>query len=252
MFNAMFLKKELKEYIKTPKLLIIMCLFIFFSILSPLTARYMNELLALLAEDVQITFPDPTLADAWAQYFKNMSSICLIVYLIIMTGAVSQEKSKGSILLVLTKRVSRFNFIFSKLLGGILIFTLCYISSILISGLYAYLLFDGFIYQGLWISLLMMWLMGIFFTSLSIFFSIITKTPTVSALFSFLGYAVLAILNVIPNVAKFNPSGGINLINEMLIGQVSTTDNLVNLIFTLIGSIVLFIISFLIFKKQEI
>ncbi len=252
MLNTSFLVKELKEAVKTRKLIILMSLFVFFAILSPLTGRYINEILSSLGPDIEITFPDPTLIDAWAQYFKNFSSLCVIVYLIIMTGSVSQEKNKGSILIVLTKRVSRLNFALSKLIGGIFLFTLCYVASILVSGLYTYLLFDGFIYEGLWISLLMMWMMGVFFTALAIFFSIITKTPTVSALFGFLGFAVLSILNVIPKFAKFNPAGGINLINEMLVGNISTSSNLINISFTLIGSIILFIVSVLIFRKQEI
>ena len=142
MLNMSFFIKELKEIIKTKKLVIMVSLFIFFAILSPLTARYINEILASLGQGVSITLPEPTLIDSWGQYFKNLSSICLIVYLIVMTGSVSHEKSKGSILLVMTKRVSRFNFLFSKLLSGILLFTVCYIISFVISGFYTNILLD--------------------------------------------------------------------------------------------------------------
>jgi len=252
MLNTSFLNKEIKEYVKTPKLLIIMCLFIFFAILSPLTARYMNELLSLLAEGVQITFPDPTFTDAWVQFYKNTTSLCLIVYLIIMTGTVAQEKNKGSIMLVLTKKVSRFNFLFSKFVGGALLMTAGLFASLLVSGLYTQILFKEVIYDGLLISIVLMWLMGLFYTALAILASVISKTPTIAALLGFVGYAFFNLLNVSSGLQKFNPSGASSLVNRILYNTSSSSTNMICLISTVVGTVLIFSLSYVIFKKQEI
>ncbi|PKL00806.1 MAG: hypothetical protein CVV56_03045 [Tenericutes bacterium HGW-Tenericutes-1] len=252
MFNISFLKKEIKEYIKTYKLLIILCLFTFFAILSPLTARYMNELISLLAEDVQIIFPEPTFMDAWVQFYKNTTTLCLVVYLIIMTGTVAQEKNKGSIMLVLTKKVSRFNFLFSKFVGGSLLLTVGLVISLLVSGLYTQILFEEVFYDGLLFSILLLWLMGLFYTAFAIFASVIAKTPTTAALLGFAGYAIFNLLNVSSGLQKFNPAGASSLLNAILYNTSTTSANIICLISTIIGTVLTFTLSYIIFKKQEI
>lgn len=252
MLNAAFVKKELKEFVKTPKLIIILCVFVFFAILSPLTARYMNELLAMLAEDVQITFPEPTIKDAWVQIYKNTTSLCLIVYLIMMTGTVAQEKNKGSILLVLTKKVSRFQFLFGKWIGGAILWTIAWLATLLIGGLYTQILFHEVFYEGLFESVVLMWFMGLFYTSFAILASVVSKTPTIAALLGFAGYAFFNLLNISETLTKFNPSGAASLVNGILYGIIPASVITTCLLSTLIGLAMVFSLSYVIFKRQEI
>jgi len=252
MLNVSFLNKEIRESVRTSRLPILLALFVFFAILSSLTARYMNEILSLVSADIVITFPDPTLKDAWMQFFKNTGSLCLIVYLIMMTGTVAQEKAKGSILLVLTKRVSRFNFLFSKFIGGVLQFTISYAASILVSGLYTQILFNGFAYDGLGMSLVLFWLMGVFFTAIAIFASVISKTSTTAALLGFAAYAILSILNAIQGFAPFNPAGASALVNEILLGSSTTENNVICLVATALATLIMLSIGYGVFRKQEI
>jgi len=252
MINTSFLNKELKEAFKTSRLLIIGALFVFFALLSPVTARYMNELLAMLSPDLNLVFPDPVVTDAWGQFFKNTTSLCLIVYMIIMSGTVASEKSKGSILLVLTKKVSRFNFVFSKFVGGVIIFTTVYVISALLSGLYTYILFDKIFYPNLVISIVLIWQMGIFFTAIAILSSVIAKSPTTAALLSFVGFGVLSILTVIPSFVKFNPAGASSIVNNIMAQTASTQSIWINLVSSVLCTIGLIFLSHQIFKKQEL
>jgi len=249
--NLNFLKKELKEFTKTPKGLILLSLFIFFAIASPILAKYMNEILLAIASDLPIVLPEPQLKDAWLQFYKNMSTI-FIVYLIIMTGVISQEKNKGSIILVLTKKVTRFNFMISKFVAGIIAFTVLHLVSILISGWYTNYLFGAFFYEGLPISLFIFWLMGIFFTALGVFMSVIGKTPTSSALLGFFGFAILQILSISSRIALFNPAGASSIVNGILAGSIDLGDLWIQVTSTLSGTIILFILGYFIFRRQEI
>ncbi len=252
MINKAFLRKELMEYLKTSKFIILIILFAFFAILSPVLAKYINELLKLLSTDLAIVLPEPTYVDAWLQFYKNMTSLCLIVFMIIVTGTVAQEKNKGSIMLVLTKKVSRFDFIFSKFLAGIIIYTIVLIVSLLLSIAYTYLLFDQFAYDGLIISLVLLWLMGIFYMTLALFTSVIAKTPTIAALLGFVGYALFNLLNIANSIQKFNPAGASSLLNQILVGASTNTDNIICLIATSLGIVVVYTITYMIFRKQEI
>jgi ABC-2 type transport system permease protein len=246
------IKKEIMEYLKTPKGLILLILFLFFAITSPATAKFMNEIIAAVATDITISFPDPTLQDSWVQVYKNLNSICLIVYIIVMSATVSQEKAKGSILLVLTKKVSRFQFLFSKFLVGSLVFTLLLIISTIASAWYTSLLFGAYMYEGFWVSLLLFWFMGIFYTALAIFVSVIGKTPTNSALLGFFGYAILQILNVSNDIAMFNPSGASSIVNGVIAQTIDMKDLWIPILSVVIFSGLLFTLSQLFFRKQEI
>ncbi len=144
MKNIGFLKKELRESLKTSKFIIIVSVFLFFSILSPLTAKYMNEILLTFASELEISFPDPVYLDSWMQFFKNTTSICYIVFMLIMTGTVVSEKTKGSVMLVLSKNVSRANFILSKMISGIIVFTIAYLISATVCSYYTHVLFPGY------------------------------------------------------------------------------------------------------------
>ncbi len=246
------LKKEIMEYIKTPKGLILLILFLFFAITSPASAKFMNEIIAAVATDITISFPDPTLQDSWVQVFKNLNSICLIVYIIVMSATISQEKSKGSILLVLTKKVSRLQFLFSKFFVGSLVFTILLIISTIVSAWYTSLLFGAYMYEGLWISLLLFWFMGVFYTALAIFVSVIGKTPTTSALLGFFGYAVLQILNVSNEIAMLNPSGASSIVNGVIAQTIDMQEIWMPILSVVIFSALLFTLSQVIFRKQEI
>ncbi len=252
MIKFELIKKEIKEYLKTPKGLILLVLFLFFAFSSPLLAKYINEILASVATDVEIIFPEPTLKDSWMQYFKNMNSICIIVYLIVMTGTISQEKNKGSIILVLTKKVSRFSLIFSKFLVGSLVFTVLFLLSTLVNGWYTNILFDEFNYNGLIISLLLQWLMGIFFTALAIFTSVIGKTPTTSALLGFFAFAILQIFNISSELALYNPSGASAIVNSILANTVDNSKLWIPIISSILFTVFLLAGSQIIFKRQEL
>lgn len=252
MHKINFFKKEIQEFVRTPKGLVLIVIFAFFGILSPIAAKYMNEVLLSFAPDIALALPDPTLIDSWLQVYKNLSTISFVVYIIIMTGSISQEVNKRSIVLVLTKSVSRFNLIISKFLSGITVFTVLYIIAVLLGCWYTNILFGEFIYEGLYISLFIFWLSGVFFTSLAILVSVIGKTPTTAALLGFFGYALIQILNINNDIAMFNPAGAPSLVNSILMGTVELGDLWIQIMMTGLGTFVLLFLAYSIFRKQEI
>ena len=252
MLNLSLLKKELNEYLKTPKIIILATIFLFFAILSPLLAKYMNEILLAVATDIEITFPEPTLNDSWVQFFKNTHTLSFIIFLILVTGTVSQEKNKGSITLVLTKNVSRFEFLFYKFLASIMIFTGLYAISVLFSAFYTNRLFDGYLYDGFIASLIIFYFMGVFYIALGLLVSTIGKTPTTSALFGFFGFAILQVINVSSKLSLYNPAGASSITSQILTQTFDFDMLWISIVIPILSSVILFLISYMLFKKQEI
>lgn len=252
MINFSFLKKELMEMIRTPKLIIIATVFVFFSLIGPLSAKYMNELIEMFASDIEISFPDPTHLQSWEQFFSNITSISMIVFLILMTGTVVSEKAKGSVYLVLTKNVTRSSFILCKIIAGFTLFTAMFLISVLITWYYTWILFDSVIYEGLWISLLSIYALGMFFTIVAVLISILFKATTHAALVAFGIYALLNILTILSDINRFNPAGSATLSMRMLMGDDVTTLIITNVITSIVLTVVLIFASIQIFKKQEL
>jgi ABC-2 type transport system permease protein len=93
---------------------------LFFAVTSPLVALATPKVLSSLAGSqpgLVIQIPDPTAADAYGQFLKNLSQLVIIAIVIAGAGLVSTERSSGTALLVLTKPISRASFVVAKLVA---------------------------------------------------------------------------------------------------------------------------------------
>jgi ABC-2 type transport system permease protein len=126
---AAFLGKEFQEIRRTWRIWVSPGMLVFFAITSPLIALATPKLLSSLAGSqpgVVITMPEPTAADAYGQFMKNLSQLVILAIVIAGAGLVSSERSSGTALLVLTKPLSRAAFVLAKLtaeLVALLVFT---------------------------------------------------------------------------------------------------------------------------------
>lgn len=121
-----FVKKELLEQVRTYKLLILFLVFFIFGMLSPLMAKLMPEILSQMPMDgITITIPDPTAIDSYSQFFKNLTQMGLIVLVLLFSGTLTTELSKGTLINVLTKGLTRYAVILAKVYGGTCFMEFC-------------------------------------------------------------------------------------------------------------------------------
>jgi len=252
MIKTGFLKKEIKELVKTPKLIVIASLFVFFAILSPLGAKYINEILSAVGGGIEIKFPEPVLLDAWIQFFKNNNSIGMIVFLIMTTGTVVSEKTKGSVMMVLSKNVSRAEFILCKTAAAILLFTVGYILAALVCAYYTSILFAGQDSGGLLSALCLFWLLGVFYAALAVFSSVVAKTPTTAAIIGIAGYAAFNIPLAIPGTAKYTPASLSAVGTGLISGTMESAEILITVLITAALCALFVLSSVYIFRRQEI
>jgi ABC-2 type transport system permease protein len=111
-----FARKEVREIIHTWRIWVLPAIMVFFAISGPLVARFTPEILGAVggAELGQLALPTPTYLDAYGGWIKNLSQIVLFAIIIIYGGIVSSELRNGTVLLVLTKPLSRSAFVIVK------------------------------------------------------------------------------------------------------------------------------------------
>ena len=74
-----FTKKELFEFTKTYKLLLLVTVFLIFGFMNPVVAKFTPDLMELLMEEgIKISLPEPTIFDSWSQFFKILRKWALL------------------------------------------------------------------------------------------------------------------------------------------------------------------------------
>ena len=203
-------KREWLETLRDPKRIILLVLFLFFGLLSPLTAKLTPELIKMMTGTsgmggVQIILPTPDLFSAYEQFLKNISQLLLFAVVLVFMGSISQEKMEGTAALVLTKGVSRPIYIFSRLSASLAVITLAYWLSACIFLLYTQFLFQAAIVSGTWAALLMMWLYLLFAGAVTLLASTLSRTPSISALIAFGILFALMAISGLPGLRDWSP-----------------------------------------------
>lgn len=206
-----YLKKELWEQIVTFRLGIICTIFLLLGIISPIGAKYAMEVISALTKNsINIQMADPTYLDSFVQFFKNISQLGVVVFIIIFYSILSQELNKGSLIIPMSKGLSLKAVINAKFVGLIFSWTVALGISFLSCVLYTKILFHNMCLEGIGVLLLGTWIFGVFLISLIIFSNVICKGGYVSLLLVAGCVGVLFLLNVLPDIREYIP---LNLVN---------------------------------------
>jgi len=111
------LKKELKEQLRTYKLLIVAGVFLIFGFSTPLLLKYMSKLLELAGEDIVIEMPEPTAMMTLGEHAEKLAQIGILIAVLIGMGAIAQKRERGTVAMILSKPVSRGAFVVAKLVA---------------------------------------------------------------------------------------------------------------------------------------
>ena len=248
-----FTKKEFMESFRTYKLFIMLAVFLLFGMMSPVFAKITPDLLKeFMTEGISITIPEPTAIDAWGQFFKNNSQMGLIVLVIIFSGIISNEKAKGTLINIVTKGLDRKIIILSKFTASVVIWTIAYSLSAIVSYFYTIYFFGNESLNYLFQSILYLWIFGILLISIIILGGVLFKNNYGSLLFTGAFVAILFLLNIFPKLKEYNPiylvSNNLSLIQGQLAIDIFNHSSVISLILV-ISSI---IFSVLIFNKRQL
>ena len=222
-----FLKKELVACLRGGHLLFLAILFLALGIMNPAIAKLTPWMMELFAESLSEMgiIPGEIHVDAltsWTQFFKNIP-IGLITLVLLRSGSLTGEYESGTLILLLTKGLSRRHVLFAKATVTLGLWTLGYWLCFVITHCYNTYFWDCSIAVGLLPSVLLYWLFGIWVLSLSLLFSALARQYVGVLLGT--GGTVLAVylIGLIPKASNWMPTALLQS-GTILLGGVTVSD----------------------------
>jgi ABC-2 type transport system permease protein len=202
------LLKELLESRRTLRLPIVVGLFAFVGILSPLTAKYLPEILTIaLGDQLTVPIPTPTAADAVLQLQKNLGQFGALAAIVLAMGSVATEKERGTAAFVLTKPASRASFLAAKLLGLAAVLALATAVGVALAWVYTAVLFAPPSVPG-WIAMgFLAWLALLAWAALTFLASTVSRSAAAAAGIGFVALLGISLVSAIPPVGRWLPPG---------------------------------------------
>lgn len=248
-----FIKKEFVECSRTYKLFLMITSFLILGILNPITAKITPMLLdSFMPEGITITVNEPTALDSWTQFFKNVPQMGLIVMVIIFSGIMANEFSRGTLINMLTKGLPRNIVILSKFTMAAAVWTVSYSVCFLTTYFYTAYFWNQEGIVNLIPAVFCVWLFGILLLSTIILGGVLFKGYSGGLLFTGGFTVVLFLLNILPFMQKYNPvmlvSGNMAFITGVIEGSELVLPGIINIA----GASIFMILSVLLFNKRQI
>lgn len=199
-----FLKKEFTENWKNYRFLILFAVFLIFSIMSAFLAKFTPEILSAFAADIEMT-SEPTALDAWKQFYKNISGVGFSAFIILFGSCLSNEYSKGTFVLMLTKGLSRKAVILAKYTAAAALMTVSYWVGYAAAYGYTALLWNDSRLSNIALAAFSLWIVGFLYLSILMIGCVIFKQTFTSILFTGGIVALISLLGMIEPIAKCNP-----------------------------------------------
>lgn len=199
-----FVKKEFTENVKNYRLFILFFIFLIFGVASAFLAKFMPDILSSLAADMTMS-SEPAALDAWKQFFKNISGIGFSAFIILYGSCLSTEYSKGTLVLLVTKGLSRSAVILAKYTVAVSLMTVSYWVSFAAAYSYTAYLWKGTALSNTVLAAFGLWILGFLYLSILMVGCVIFKETFTSILFAGGIAALISLLGIIEPIAKFNP-----------------------------------------------
>ena len=246
-----FIKKEFTENMKNYRFLILFAVFLIFGIMSAFLAKFTPEILSALAADMEMT-SEPVALDAWKQFYKNISGVGFSAFIILFGSCLSNEYSKGTLVLMVTKGLSRKAVILAKYTVAAALMTISYWSGYVAAYGYTALLWNDNHLSNVAFAATSLWIVGFLYLSILMIGCVIFRQTFTSILFTGGIVAIISLLGMIEPIAKFNPfiltSKNINLIS----GEAVPAEFMIPAVISIALSILGVLIAIRLFNKKQL
>jgi ABC-2 type transport system permease protein len=249
------LNKEILAFLRTNKFLIMVCVIIGWSILSPLIIVGMGHLMYIMSDiydefgmDVTgLTGELTSLASIGVHsQLSEIATVGLIVYFLLISSFAGGEQKKRSIIIPQSSGLSSFSYILPKfIVYPLTIFVLSLLGT-LAAGLVSGWAFDynDLVLSRVFVAGLILGVNNMFFTCLHLTLGTGTGKPFVSSAICIGALLLLPNIFTIANMTPaFNPFTLVNAASSALQGGETTTDILVGIIVAFVLMALLFYIA---------
>lgn len=247
------LQKELLQQWRTRRVLVVAVVFLLFGLLSPLLTHFTPELLRNIegAEQFAELIPEPTTADAIAQYIQNLTQFGFIIALLLGMGAVAGEKEQGTASILLSKPLPRGIFVLSKFVAQAAAYLLGFLLAALAAYYYTSFLFEPLAIGAFLFGNLLLWLWLLCYASVALLGSVLGRTTGMAVGFALAGAVLLLLAGSLPSVGALFPGGLLPWVSQLgLENTISANGG------ALAGSVVIILVCLVtavaIFEQQEL
>lgn len=246
-----FFRKELTENRKNHRFLILFFIFLVFGVSSTFLAKYIPEILSALAAEMELT-AEPVPLDAWKQFYKNISSVGFSAVIILYGNCLSGEYAKGTLVLLLTKGLSRKAVILAKYTAAAVLMTVSYWVSYGAAYGCTALLWRDISLSHTVLAAASLWIAGFLYLSILMIGCVLFKQAFTSILFTGGIVALISLLGMVEPIAGFNPLRLGSMPVDLLSGAAVPADFMVPAVLSVIVSVAGLWIAIQLFKKKQL
>jgi ABC-2 type transport system permease protein len=250
---AAFFGKEWMEIRRTWRIWVIPGMLLFFGLTSPIIALVAPSLISSLAGSqpgMTITLPPPTPFDAGAQFLKSLNQLVIFALILGGAGSISGERATGTVVLAVTKPVSRSALVMAKLTADLLLLAASTLAATLLCGVMTMALFGTVAWHRLF-SAVGLWLaFAILITSAMSLFSVWFRSRGAAAGAGLAFFFVTLLAAVWPPAVRYSFIGLSSQAGAALAGQMVAWGWSVGT--ALLGSCLFAIVSMKAFERQEL
>lgn len=199
-----FLKKEFTENRKNYRFFILFAVFLIFGNMSAFLAKMTPEILSVFAADMEMT-SKPVALDAWKQFYKNISGVGFSALIILFGSCLSNEYSKGTLVLMVTKGPSRNAVILAKYTAAAALMTISYWTGYAAAYGCTAVLWNDTNLSYVALAAFSLWLIGFLYLSILMIGCVLFQQTFTSILFTGGIVALISLLGMVEPIAKFNP-----------------------------------------------
>lgn len=253
---GIFLKKEMREYAKTWKAIVLLLSFLAAAFLSPVIMYFIPKLFEVLGTSFDsgpyAALFQPTMENSYIQLFANQAEMGFIALLVIAALSITGERSKGTAILTLTKGLSRSSFVLAKFLTHVIWYTIAYVLSYGVFLGICQVLFGKCINATALALMGLYYFYGIFLLSTGMLAGCLAKKTLGAMGISFLVYVVMMLVASLPYIGEFVPGYLSVAPGSVLIGTLSMSDLLVSTLECILGSGLFLFLGIAQFRRQEL
>lgn len=246
-----FVKKEFTENIKNYRFLIMFAVFLVFGIASAFLAKFTPQILSALTADMKMG-SEPVALDAWKQFYKNISGVGFSAFIILYGSCLSNEYSKGTLVLMVTKGLSRPAVILAKYTVAAVLMTISYWISYAATYGYTAFLWNGTNLPNVALAAFALWLIGFLYLSILMIGCVLFRQTFTSILFTGGIVAIISLLGIIEPISKFNPFILTSKNVELISGTASPADFIIPVLISVVITMIGVLIAIRCFNKKQL
>lgn len=248
-----FVEKEWTELCRTKRLYLLLGIFALFGMVSPILARYMQEIIsASMGKSAPILVSEPIWSDSWIQFYNNLSQMGGISVLLLFMNSICGEKQAKTASLTLTKNLSPAEFLTAKFVVSVGSVLFAFLPAVLLCLGYTYYLFG---YAGEWKDILtgafIFMIFMVVLLSTVMLASTLAITSAFAAMLAFGGYLILILSTYLPMVGSLLPGALLSSTISVIMHR-SPIILFCQIVIALAISLVCVYISINVLKHQEI